>query len=111
MIKAVKFALEGWKEMGLRHVNFQRQLAVMLVIVTGGYLFKLSTIEWMILILTIGMVLMAEMINSSIEAVVDLITEEKKQKAKIAKDVAAGMVLFTALISIAVGVLLFFPKF
>lgn len=110
MIKAVKFALEGWKEMGLKHVNFQRQLAVMSVIVLSGYLFKLSTIEWMILTLTGGIVLMAEMINSSIEAVVDLITEEKKQKAKIAKDVAAGMVLLVSLISIIVGILLFVPK-
>ena len=111
MIKAIKFALEGWKEMGLRHANFQRQLVVALGALFLGYITKLSRIEWTVLFLTIGLVLTAEMANSAVEAVVDLITEERKQKAKIAKDVAAGVVLFTAIISIIVGVLLFFPKF
>lgn len=55
------------------------------------------------------LVLSAEMINSAIEKMVDLITLEHRKEAKIAKDVAAGMVLLTALGSIIVGVLIFVP--
>lgn len=110
MIKSIKFALDGWREMIRRHVNFQRQLTVAVVALILGYVTGLSKAEWAVLFLTIGLVLSAEMANSAIEAVVDLITEERRIKAKIAKDIAAGMVLFTVMISIMVGVLLFIPK-
>jgi diacylglycerol kinase len=52
----------------------------------------------------------AEMINTSIEAMTDLITTEYRQRAKIAKDVSAGMVLTTAIASLIVALLIFMPK-
>lgn len=55
------------------------------------------------------LVICAEMINSSIEQMVDLITIEHRKEAKIAKDVTAGMVLLTLLGSIIVGILIFLP--
>ena len=62
-----------------------------------------------ILGLTMMMVITAEMINSAIEKMVDLITKEHRQEAKIAKDVAAGMVLVTAIAAAIIGTLIFLP--
>lgn len=67
--------------------------------------------EWLTLILTMGCVFMAEMINTAIELVVDLVEPHFHPLAGIAKDVAAGAVLITVLQAIIVGVLLFFHPF
>jgi diacylglycerol kinase len=66
--------------------------------------------EWLILIFTINMVVVAEMLNTSIEAMVDLISLERRTDAKIAKDVAAGMVLVSASFSVIIALLIFLPK-
>ena len=65
--------------------------------------------EMGILGLTIMMVISAEMVNSAIEKMVDLITKEHRAEAKIAKDVAAGMVLLTAIAAFIIGSLIFLP--
>ena len=73
-------------------------------------LLGLSRAEWAILLLTIGAVLALEGVNSAIEAVVDLVTEEYHPLAKSAKDVAAGAVWLMALMAAAIGALLFLPR-
>ncbi len=71
---------------------------------------NLNRYEWLILIITIGLVLAAELLNTVIEVVVDLAVQEKLlPEAKIAKDVSAAAVLLMSLVSIVVGVILFFP--
>lgn len=64
----------------------------------------------MILILVIAIVLVLELINTSIEAVVDLASPRKSKLAKIAKDVAAAAVLISSLGALVVGIILFGPK-
>jgi diacylglycerol kinase (ATP) len=75
----------------------------------GKYL-SINTFEWLVLIFTFNIVLVCEMINTAIEAMVDLITLEKRQDAKIAKDVSAGMVLVSAFFSVVIGIYIFIPK-
>lgn len=65
--------------------------------------------EWVIITLTVFLVFVAEMVNTSIEAMVDLITTEWHEEAKIAKDVSSGMVLMAVLGSIIIGALIFLP--
>jgi diacylglycerol kinase len=67
-------------------------------------------VEWAILTLTIGLVFVAEMFNSVAEAAVDAVTLEYHPLAKAAKDIAAGAVVFAAIISVVVGLLLFGPR-
>lgn len=95
--------------MVLNHNNFRLQIVIGLFAVAVGFYFKLNFSEWIALILASGLVLIAEMANSSIEAVVDLITKERKQEAKKAKDIAAGMVLLASGLSIVIGILVFTP--
>ena len=83
-------------------------LATGAVVVVGGLL-GLSGIEWAILALTVTLVLAAEMINTVIEAAVDLASPGYHPLAKVAKDVAAGAVLVTALGAVVIGVCIFVP--
>ncbi len=66
--------------------------------------------EWAILILTIGLVISCELINTAIEAVVDLITEEYHPLAKVAKDTSASAVFIFAIVAVVVGLIIFLPK-
>lgn len=89
--------------------NFRiHMLAALLVGVVGGLL-GLSGVEWAVLALTVTMVLAAEMVNTVIEAAVDLASPSIHPLAKTAKDVAAGAVLVTALGAVVIGVCIFVP--
>ncbi len=71
--------------------------------------FGISTVEMTIIIFTIVLGLTSEMINTSIEAMTDLITHEWKEEAKIAKDVSAGMMLVVSIGAAIVGSIIFVP--
>lgn len=74
-----------------------------------GWVLGFARWEWVVLLLTCALVIAAEGINTAIEAAVDVATSTYHPKARIAKDVAAGTVLFCAIISIIMGCMLFIP--
>lgn len=74
-----------------------------------GIHFGLSRVEWLFLLLAIALVLVAEMINTAVEVVVDLVSPNPHPLAGRAKDVAAGAVLLAALHAVVAGVLIFGP--
>ena len=67
---------------------------------------EISVVEWAIVILTIGTVWTAEVVNTAIEVVVDLTSPQKHPLAKISKDVAAAAVLFSAVFALIIGILI-----
>ena len=71
--------------------------------------FRSPAVEWCICLLLFALVAGLELVNTAVEAVVDLVTEEKKPLAKTAKDTAAGAVLFAAVISVIIGCIIFLP--
>ena len=79
-------------------------------VIVAGLLLQISTIEWAILVVTIMIVMSAELFNSAIEAVVDRVGREPHPLSKIAKDMAAGAVLVGALGAVLVGLLIFGPR-
>jgi diacylglycerol kinase (ATP) len=87
-----------------RHMRFH--LYVVFVIVILGLFVNLPLREMLVLLFTISLVVVAEMFNSAIEAVVDLVSPNYSPMAKFAKDIAAGAVLITTLIALVVGALL-----
>ena len=99
---------------GIRHAFWTRRnirihfIIAAFVIAFGVYL-KLSYYELIALILAICFVLISEMINTSIEEIVNLVTPTRRASATIAKDVAAGAVLFSTVCAIIVGCLIFIP--
>ncbi len=90
-----------------RNARIHLSIAIMVIVVGIGL--KLKGNEWAIIGLTIGFVFVAEMFNTVIEAVIDLVTEEYHPLAKQAKDVAAGAVLTAAMTAVAVGLLILGP--
>lgn len=90
--------------------NMKFHVLAMLVVIILGFVFHIEIIEWIICIVLFAGVIAGEMINTAIENVVDMITQEKNEKAKIVKDVAAGGVLIWAIGSAIIGFLIFIPK-
>ena len=82
---------------------------VAVLVVIAGLILGISVTEWCICLGLFGMVMALELVNTAVEAVVDLVTEERKPLAKIAKDTAAGAVLFTAIMAVIIGCIIFIP--
>lgn len=103
-------ALAGCAEAFSSQRNFRVHAGFAVAALALGVLLGLSPLEWLVLAITIALVLSTEMVNTSLEALVDLVSPEVHDKARVAKDVAAGAVLLMALLSIIVGLVLFLPK-
>ncbi len=104
------YAIKGLKYAYRNEQNLAFDVGMSLLVVIAGFLFKVSISEWALLALTIGIVLSLELVNSSVEAVVDLVTEEYHPLAKVAKDTAAAAVFVSAVASVVVGLIIFLPK-
>ena len=109
-LKALKYSTEGILTAIKSERNFRIQLVFAFCTVLLGFLLDLSAVEFVLLVLTIGLVLFAEMVNTAIEYLFDLYSEEYKEEIKYGKDIASGAVLVTSMISVIVGIILFVPK-
>jgi|SRR5579872_6348822 len=89
--------------------NLRFHFAAAIIVIIVSIIFHINAFEMGILGVMILIVVCTEMVNTVIEEMVDLITQEHRQQAKIAKDVAAGMVLLSATGSVIVGFLVFAP--
>ncbi|MEK9198749.1 diacylglycerol kinase family protein [Lysinibacillus halotolerans] len=109
LIKSFGYALVGICT-SLKEQNMRIHLFSAVIVVIAGVLTGISITEWLVLIITIALVIGSEMINTAIEAVVNLASPEYHPLAKQAKDVAAGAVLVFAVASVIIGLLIFLPK-
>ena len=76
----------------------------------AGLVFGLTSVEWCLIVLCIGLMWTAELLNTSVEVLVDLLSPEYHERARVAKDVAAAAVLCSAVASAVVGLIVFIPK-
>lgn len=90
--------------------NFKIMIFFAFLSIFTGFLLKITNVELLIIILTIMIVFVCEMLNTSIESVVDLVTAERRQEAKTAKDVAGGMVLLSVIFALIIGSIIFLSK-
>lgn len=90
--------------------NFRIHVSIAIVAAVVGIFLGLSWLEWAVFAATVVLVLSAEMVNTMVEALVDLVTSDYHPLAKISKDVAAGVVLLTAIGAVAVGLAIFLPR-
>ncbi len=107
---SLKNALAGIKWAVSTQPNFRVHFLLSALAVGVGFFVRLAPNEWVLLVFTIFWGMSAEMINTAIESMCDLITTEWKKEIKIAKDVAAGMMLTVATGSIFVALFLLLPK-
>ena len=105
-LKSFSFALNGIK-ISLRQRNMKIHVACALLVIALGFYFKITIVDWCILLLCIGVVIALEIINTAIEQVVDLVSPNYNELAGKIKDLAAGAVLVVAIISAIIGCVIF----
>lgn len=109
-LKSFTYPIRGLRYAYNNEQNLAFDVGMALVVSIFGLLFHINKYEWAILVLTIGLVISCELINTAIEAVVDLVTEEYHPLAKVAKDTSAAAVFIFAIVAIIVGLIIFLPK-
>lgn len=110
LVKSFRYAIEGFLCAFKEEQNMMIHVFVTIIVIIMGFLLKINLLEWLIVILLIGLVIGTELMNTAIEAVVDLTCPSKNALAKIAKDTAAASVMVFALISAIIGLIIFLPK-
>lgn len=110
IVNSFKYAFQGIITSFRTERNMKIHVLIMILVIIAGIIFKVNQSEWIILITMFMLVISAELFNTAIETVVDMITKEKNEKAKLAKDVAAGAVLVLAIGSVIIGMIIFIPK-
>lgn len=109
LLNSFKYAFEGVWHALKNNRNLRIDFIAALIVIVLSVIFHTNPYEKGVLGITILLVICSEMINTALEEMVNLITNEHKKEAKIAKDVAAGMVLIAAIGSVIVGIFIFAP--
>lgn len=91
--------------------NMKIHVSIATLVVILGLLLPLSKIEWFSIIIIISLVISAEIFNTAIETVVNLVSPKYNELAKKAKDLSAGAVFVLAICSVIIGLIIFMPKF
>lgn len=109
-IKSLKFAFRGAWLLITTEDSIKVQLSVAVIATILGFYFEISNIEWMFQFLAIGLVLVAEALNTAIEAVADFIHPDFHVKIGLIKDIAAGAPTIAAIISLIIAGFIYLPK-
>ncbi|MDR1654331.1 MAG: diacylglycerol kinase family protein [Prevotellaceae bacterium] len=109
-IRSFACAFKGIISAFKSEVHLKIHAIIVLIVCVCGFVFQISAIEWIVCLLCISVVIGMELLNSAIERLTDLIEPEYNDLAGKAKDIAAGAVLTSAIISIIAGIIIFAPK-
>lgn len=90
--------------------NLRIHLVIAVFVCAIGFFLHLSAIEWCFIIGCFGLVIGAELMNTAIEKLVDMVSPDINPKAGLVKDIAAGAVLLCAIVAVLVGCIIFIPK-
>lgn len=110
IVGSLKYAKDGLTEATRNEPNFRFHLLVAVAAAAAAIVLKFSETEWIVLILVIAAVLVLELINTALEALVDIVSPAIRKKARIAKDVMSSAVLVASVAAVVVGAILFGPK-
>lgn len=107
---SVRDCINGFKFININEDNFKREILLGIIALLISYILKISKLEFIIIIIMIGLVLTCEVINTAIERLVDLVSPSYNKLAGEVKDVMAFSVFLMCIISLIVGVIIFMPK-
>lgn len=108
-LRSFGYAWKGIRCCVGKEQNLSFHLIATVVTVIAGFLLEITRTDWMIVILCIGVVIAAELFNSAIEKLVDLVSTERHPIAGQVKDIAAGAVLVCAATAAIIGLIVFIP--
>lgn len=82
----------------------------MFAVILLGFLFSIDNREWMFVAIAVGLVFIAELLNTAVERLADYLSPERNEEIRQVKDYAAGAVLIAAVVAVVIGLLIFVPK-
>jgi len=109
-IRSFKFALRGAWLLITTEPSIKVQFGIAVIMTIIGFVFHISAIEWMFQLLAIGLVLVAESLNTGIEKLSDFIHPDYHKKIGFIKDISAGAATFAAIIAVIIGLIIYLPK-
>lgn len=109
IIRSLGYAISGLKACLKTQTNFRTHLLLASIAVAGSVLLRFSLWKWVAVLICIGVVLTAELLNTAIEILCDVVNPGYHPQIKVIKDMAAGAVVISALISFISGLLIFIP--
>jgi diacylglycerol kinase (ATP) len=110
LIRSFGYAFKGLGHAVKTQPNFRVHLVASILVVSMGYALHIAVNEWQWIILCMAMVLMAELFNTALEFLVDLVSPEYNELAGHVKDIAAGAVVIAVLFAVVTGAIIFLPK-
>lgn len=110
LLKSFQYAFSGIITGLKTERNMMIHYSALGLVVVFGITLKISVTEWCICLILCALVISLELVNTAVEAVVDLVTKEQRRRAKVAKDTAAGAVLIAAIMAAVTGGIIFIPK-
>lgn len=109
-LKSLGFACKGAWLLLKTEASIQIQFVIAVLMTVAGFYFNISSTEWMLQILAIGLIMSIEGLNTAIEEIADFIHPEHHTKIGFIKDVAAGAVFIAAVAAILIGLIIYLPK-
>jgi diacylglycerol kinase (ATP) len=110
LLHSFGYAFKGLAYATKTQLNFRVHLVATVIAVAIGYALHISVNDWQWIILSITLVLVAELFNTAIEALTDLVSPEYNDLAGHVKDVSAGAVTLAAVFALIMGLIIFLPK-
>ena len=107
---SVKNCINGFEFININEDNFKREIFLGIIVLILSYVFRVNKIEFIIIIIMIGLVLVCETINTVVERLVDLVSPGYNKIAGEVKDIMAFAVLLMCIISLVIGAIIFIPK-
>ena len=109
-LRGFSYAFKGIAYATSTQINFRVELVCTVIVALLGYVLHISALEWVCIAICVGLVTAAEMVNSAIEVLTDLVSPEWNEKAGHVKDIASGAVLVIGIFAAIAGTIIFLPK-
>ncbi|MDT0607761.1 diacylglycerol kinase [Croceitalea rosinachiae] len=109
-INSVGFAFKGLFLLVLTEASIKIQLVIALIMTALGFYLDISTTEWVLQCISIGLVMGIEGMNTAIEKLSDYVQPEYDEKIGFIKDISAGAVMLVSIIAVIIGLLIYLPK-
>lgn len=107
----MNYALKGAVKLITTEHSVMVQFSLAILLIFAGFYFEITASEWMFQTLAVGLVLAVESLNTAVEKIADFIHPNYHEKIGFIKDIAAGGVFFAAMAAIAIGLMIYVPKF
>jgi diacylglycerol kinase (ATP) len=109
-LNSFRYAINGLRILFKEEHNARIHLLAAILAIFFGFYFGISAMEWIALIIVIGLVFILEAVNTALENLADVVSPGKNEKIGVVKDLGAGAVLVSALLAVVVGLIIFLPK-